>query len=178
MASAKKIDWEKIRTEYITTKRSYRDLAAKYDMSRRTIECKAKKEDWPRLRGEYKGNIVADSVAVYELQAAQTTAAVMVDIQKAITKLSKIVDKAIDMQAESQDPDVNKVYKLASTVKCLAEAHRNAFDLPTYAERQQAEIAARRLQLESMKANQEKDKNAPKEVRLSFDGGSDPEWAK
>lgn len=176
MESTRQIDWQKIRTEYITTKRSYRDLAAEYGMSRRTLEIRARKENWPLLRKEYDGSVTARAVAKCEKETALATADTMATIKTAINRIAKLVDKAIEREAEADAPNVYRVYKLAATIKCLAEAHRNAFDIPTFSERQQAEIAAERLRIESAKAEQ--DKNALQEVRLSFDGGSDPEWAK
>lgn len=52
------IDWNTIRTEYITTTSSYRDLCDKYDIPLRTLARRAKLEDWQQKRNDY-GNTVA-----------------------------------------------------------------------------------------------------------------------
>ena len=43
-------DWNKIKTEYITTDTSYRELSQKYGVHYTNIAKKAKKEDWQQLR--------------------------------------------------------------------------------------------------------------------------------
>ena len=52
------IDWNTIRTEYVTSTCSYRDLCEKYDIPLRTLARKAKQEDWQQKRNEF-GNTVA-----------------------------------------------------------------------------------------------------------------------
>ena len=43
-------DWQKIKTEYITTDTSYRKLAQKYGLDQATIAQRGKKEDWVGIR--------------------------------------------------------------------------------------------------------------------------------
>lgn len=43
-------DWNRIKTEYITTDTSYRELSQKYGVHYTNIAKKAKKEDWQQLR--------------------------------------------------------------------------------------------------------------------------------
>lgn len=46
-------DWQKIKTEYITTATSYRKLAEKYGVNKDTIGQKAKTENWAELRRQH-----------------------------------------------------------------------------------------------------------------------------
>ena len=46
-------DWQKIKTEYITTDTSYRKLAQKYDIDSAVIGRRAKNEEWVKLRQQY-----------------------------------------------------------------------------------------------------------------------------
>ena len=43
-------DWNRIKTEYITTDTSYRELSQKYGVHYTNIAKRAKKEDWQQLR--------------------------------------------------------------------------------------------------------------------------------
>ena len=43
-------DWNRIKTEYITTDTSYRELSQKYGVHYTTIAKRAQKEDWQQLR--------------------------------------------------------------------------------------------------------------------------------
>ena len=46
-------DWQKIKTEYITTDTSYRKLANKYGIDSAVIGRRAKSEEWVKLRQQY-----------------------------------------------------------------------------------------------------------------------------
>ena len=46
-------DWQKIKTEYITTDPSYRKLAQKYGIDSAVIGRRAKSEEWVKLRQQY-----------------------------------------------------------------------------------------------------------------------------
>lgn len=48
------IDWVKIKTEYVTTGISQRELANKYNLSLSGISKKAKAEDWVKKRESYQ----------------------------------------------------------------------------------------------------------------------------
>jgi hypothetical protein len=54
-----KPNWNKIRNEYISTKTSYRKLAEKYRVSIKTLEPRAKREEWAKHRAEQQGIIRA-----------------------------------------------------------------------------------------------------------------------
>lgn len=56
------VDWKKIKTEYITTNTSYRNLCQKYDIPLNTLHHNAKKEKWVELRKQYQNNIVTKSI--------------------------------------------------------------------------------------------------------------------
>ena len=56
------MDWNKIRTEYISTETSYRKLAEKYDVPVSTIFKRAKKENWVELKKQNEDNLVAKTL--------------------------------------------------------------------------------------------------------------------
>ena len=47
-------DWQKIKTEYITTNISYRALEKKYGINYKVIADKGKKEGWSQLRSQHR----------------------------------------------------------------------------------------------------------------------------
>lgn len=55
-------EWEKIKTEYITSDISYRNLADKYGMTYTRLHTRAFEENWKEAREEYKRNLVNKSV--------------------------------------------------------------------------------------------------------------------
>ena len=84
--------WEKIRTEYITTGISYRQLAKKYGLNQATIATRAKKEDWVSKRKQM------DS----ETQAKVLEAAAEAKVDRALRLLS-VADKLLDRVEEVLD---------------------------------------------------------------------------
>ena len=68
------IDWTAIKTEYLTTAASYRDLAAKYKVNQATIAQRGKKEDWVGKRKQMASDIQAKSLeAAEEYQVDRAT---------------------------------------------------------------------------------------------------------
>lgn len=76
-----KIDWLRVKSEYITTTISQRDLADKYKISASTLTKRANKEKWQQLR-ETNNNEIATKVQ-------QKTVAKI--ITKEVNRLDKIL---------------------------------------------------------------------------------------
>ena len=55
-------DWQKIKTEYITTDTSYRKLAQKYGLRYATLQARAKEEKWTDLRDQHRTSTVSKAV--------------------------------------------------------------------------------------------------------------------
>lgn len=53
-------DWQKIKTEYITTDTSYRKLAEKYGVNYRTICVRSKQEGWIEQREQHTNKTTTD----------------------------------------------------------------------------------------------------------------------
>jgi hypothetical protein len=56
------IDWNAIKTEYITTNTSYRKLSDKYNIPFNTVQCRGKREDWVNLRNQYQEEIEVKAI--------------------------------------------------------------------------------------------------------------------
>ena len=72
------IDWSKIKTEYITTNISYRELSEKYGISLRNLGERASKEKWVELRQQKRDKI--------------TTKIVDADIKKQVDRYARMLD--------------------------------------------------------------------------------------
>lgn len=93
------MDWNKIRTEYISTETSYRKLAEKYDVPVSTIFKRAKKENWVDLKKQNNDNLVAKTLEtcgemqVERLKRIQTaTDDLLSKIEQAITELNIVLN--------------------------------------------------------------------------------------
>jgi len=60
---AKGPNWAAIKAEYLKGGTSYRKLADKHGVARRTLEDRAKSEDWAGQRGQVRGKVVAEMPA-------------------------------------------------------------------------------------------------------------------
>lgn len=56
------MDWNQIKTEYITSDVSYRNLCEKYGVGRSSLGERASKEGWKRLRDEFRDKTVTKAV--------------------------------------------------------------------------------------------------------------------
>jgi hypothetical protein len=93
------VDWNKIRTEYISTETSYRKLAEKYDVPVSTIFKRAKKENWVDLKKQNEDNLVAKTLEtcsemqVERLKRIQTaTDDLLSKIEQAIKELNIVLN--------------------------------------------------------------------------------------
>ena len=81
------MDWRKLKKEYIAGGISYRKLAEKYEVSRTTLERKAKDEGWPELRRQAEGKATAKVVEAVSTQNARFDRAVDLAIEAACALL-------------------------------------------------------------------------------------------
>ena len=64
-----KVDWNAIKTEYITTNTSYRELCKKYGIPKTTLYNQGKRGDWVKLREQHRSGIVAKATKEAEKKA-------------------------------------------------------------------------------------------------------------
>ena len=78
-------DWQKIKTEYITTDTSYRKLAQKYGLDQATIAQRGKKEDWVGIRKQKASETQAKIIDAVEDRKVDRA-----------TRLQSVADKLLD----------------------------------------------------------------------------------
>lgn len=179
--------WDAIKTEYITTKISYRKLAAKWDVSFRTLADRAKREGWPGERERYQGDVVTQTVQKLADSVSSDKANKLFELQLSADRMGQVISAVFDDVAQFNRHIVGKdeqVYKkvdtraikdLASAMKDLTYVLRNIYDLPTLSERSAMDIAAQRLQLDRAKANA--DKEDENEISIEFYTPEEKGWS-
>lgn len=90
-------DWNKIRTEYITTDISYRKLGEKYDVNYQTICARSKAEGWILLREQYQNKTIAKTIEKISDKEAQKVARISDLADKLLVKLERAIDE-LDLQ--------------------------------------------------------------------------------
>jgi hypothetical protein len=109
-------DWQKIKTEYITTNTSYRKLAQKYGVNYRTICARSKQEGWIEQREQHANKTTTQILNAVGKQQATRAA-----------KLQTVADKLlgkIDALVEAWNPaemDTQSVRHISATLKDLKD---------------------------------------------------------
>lgn len=86
-------DWQKIKTEYITTDTSYRKLARKYGVTYSVIGEKARSEGWVKQREQYHNKTVAKTIAKISARQADKMSRIEDITDKLLDKLEKAVEE-------------------------------------------------------------------------------------
>ncbi len=90
-------DWQKIKTEYITTNTSHRKLAEKYGVHATKISVTASREGWSKLREQYRSKTVAKTINAIGTAQAQRAARLQTVADKLLSKIEEAVD-SFDME--------------------------------------------------------------------------------
>lgn len=165
-------DWESIKTEYVTTKISYRALADKYGISCRTVFARGKREGWVQERQKHKDAVVARMVRNVQRKEASDGAKRLLQMRSAADSMSGVIAGAFG-DAEQfhrhlvsvrdgemtrteervfRKLDTKAVRDLTVAMRDLTAVLRDLYDLPSLADREARELALERLELEKQKA--------------------------
>jgi hypothetical protein len=86
-------DWQKIKTEYITTDISLRKLAEKYGIRYATVQDRSKKEEWITLRDQHRTSTVSKSISKISNRQADKLARIEGITDKLLMKLEQAVEE-------------------------------------------------------------------------------------
>ena len=108
------VEWDKIKTEYMTTGTSMRALSKKYGIPCSTISFRANKEGWKK------------TIETIEAEALKKTVQRAVDLrvsnnEKALMTLNTLMDKATQATAMVGKRDVKAMKDLVAIMKDLKE---------------------------------------------------------
>jgi hypothetical protein len=92
------VDWNAIKTEYITDESSsYRKLAKKYGVSLTAITNRAKNENWVELRRQFKDKLTAKNIEKFSEKQSERLSRIQNITDKLLTKLERAVEE-LDIQ--------------------------------------------------------------------------------
>ena len=153
-------DWQKIKTEYITTDISLRKLAEKYGIRYATVQDRSKKEEWITLRDQHRTSTVSK---ILECDTAQKVSRAENLNKAADLLLERVV--ALVSNGDPLDMDTQGMKHISGVLKDLKEIYmvKSQKDL----EEQDARIAKLRKEAEKEEQNQD--------VMITIEGG-DPAW--
>jgi hypothetical protein len=139
-----RVDWKKIKAEYIAGGTSYRKLVEKYGVSLTTLQRIAKKEDWQGLRQQVEIKTNTKIVNSICNQQAKTAIEINAVADKLLEKIAYTLDNVEVLDSQS-------IKHYTSALKDIKEikGEKSALDL----KEQKARIA--RLEKEAMGDEQE-----------------------
>lgn len=157
-------DWNKIKTEYITTQISYRALEQKYGINYRVIADRGKKEGWSQLRSQHQDRTLTRAVEKICEKKADRAAHLSDVAEKLLEKVEALLETDCDLPLDTQ-----AMKHISGILKDIKEIQmvRSEADL----REQEARIAKLRREAE----REEDDHN--KTVVVTIAGG-DNSWQK
>lgn len=159
-------DWETIKQEYITTNASYRELAAKYGLSRTAVCEKGKKEGWVELRRQHLSETLAKTLELDSDKKAR--------IFKRASDVSEKALKIIEETIEQIEPDEVRVNP--NMMKQLLGAVKDIKDILNI--KSELDLREQKARIDNLeKQVKASDEDTEKVVTVKIAGG-DESWAK
>ena len=154
-------DWQDIKTEYITTKTSFRKLADKHGLNKDTIWKKAKEEGWDDLRRQHIDNVQTKILDADTEQKVDRAVRLM-------TVADKLLEK-VEQWVEMGDPIS------ANSIKNLSDAIKNIKEVQMI--RTEEDVEEQKARIAKLRKEAEKEENTDNTIVIQFAAGSE-EYAK
>lgn len=103
------VDWEKIKAEYLQGGTSYRKLANKHDVSRTTLEQRARKEEWTKQREDVQDKAAAKARQKIVSQRAKDIELLDKSLTLLIRKLHRSIEKFPDIPGNRMEQSVTEL---------------------------------------------------------------------
>ena len=95
-------DWKKIKTEYITTKTSYRKLAQKYGLETATVARRAAKEKWVEQRHQNDIKTTSKIIDSIGNNQANRAARLQTVADKLLNKVESLLEQSDPLEMDTQ----------------------------------------------------------------------------
>ena len=163
----RKTNWEKIKTEYITTEISVQKLSAKYKVPNRSVANKCTTEKWVALRKQHREKVVRKAVQKTESPKARALAQNLARVER----MNAIVDKFLDSELynkhfveigygkgiyhteeiEFTKPDTKSIRDMATTIEKMANVSLVLTDFINERDRIMIDLAQQKLEIEKLR---------------------------
>lgn len=139
-----KHNWGKIKTAYVTSEMSQREVAKKYGVSESQLSVRASNEGWVQLRREHRCKVQEKAQQKAAEKKADLMAAQLVDIGTAGENLAALIAE-ISTETRSlrigrtKKADTKAIRNLTGSLKDLVDVLRDVYELPTLHDKQKAD---------------------------------------
>ena len=158
-------DWNKIKTEYLTSDTSYRKLAQKYGVNATTIAKKASKEDWVSQRQQQANRTLSKTLTALSNRQVNRAAR----LQEVADKLLKKIEAAVD------DYNMEVLLVDRQSLRQITGALKDIKDIQMI--RSEADLREQEARIAKLLKEAEREDNGPNKVVIQIEGGEDT-WSK
>lgn len=95
-------DWQKIKTEYITTDTSYRKLAEKHGVGESTLFARASKEKWVEQKEQHQSKTVAKTLDAISKKQVDRAANLISVADKLLAKVNDLLEMDAEVLSDTQ----------------------------------------------------------------------------
>ena len=158
-------DWNKIKTEYLTSDTSYRKLAQKYGVNATTIAKKASKEDWVSHRQQLANRTLSKTLTAVSNRQVNRAA-----------RLQKVADKLLNkIEAAVDDYNMEVLLVDRQSLRQITGALKDIKDIQMI--RSEADLREQEARISKLLKEAEREDNGPNKVVIQIEGGEDT-WSK
>ena len=158
-------DWNKIKTEYLTSDTSYRKLAQKYGVNAITIAKKASKEGWVSQRQQQANRTLSKTLTVVSNRQVNRA----VRLQEVADKLLNKIEAAVD------DYNMEVLLVDRQSLRQITGALKDIKDIQMI--RSEADLREQEARIAKLIKEAESEDSGPNKVVIQIEGGEDT-WSK
>lgn len=114
-------NWQKIKTEYITTDTSYRKLGEKYNIHYKVISERGKAENWVALRSQHRDKTLTNALEAIREQRVDQEVRLRSVADKLLGAVESLIDNSVIEGASTLCPQSMK--HISGVLKDIKEIH-------------------------------------------------------
>ena len=156
-----RVDWIKIKTEYVTTDTTYRELAEKYGISQTQVANHSKDEGWRKLREEHLQNICKKALNTVANQQAGRMARLQTVADKLLDKIENMVDA---MEITGGTIDKQSLKQLSGALRDIKEIQNLKSDI---------DIREQEARIRNLEKQAEDSTGSDKEIKITICGNAE-----
>ena len=157
-------DWQKIKTEYITTDTSYRKLAQKHGVHYNAIANRAKQEGWISQRNQFCDRTVTKAVNAISNKQVDRTAKLIDVSDLLLDRVKSLVEDNPELLIAPQN-----MKHISGVLKDIKEIQMIKSD---------ADMREQEARIANLRKQAEKDEDSGTEVTITFGSGDAEKWAR
>lgn len=160
---AKNADWNKIKTEYISSNIGLRGLADKYGVSFSTLSKRSTREKWVDERRRFGNRVVTDAAK----KVASNKSEQLIKEYDIACRFIAIIEESLESDSYILEgiADTKRINEAANALTKFMDIKRIIKGHQTLQEKQAHDIAVRRLKIEEDKAKKS-DSSKDKEIKV------------